>query len=563
MVKNDLWKFKLAKIYFSVVFFIIVGLLVKHQIFDFQKYQSEAKIYHLKKSILFPKRGEIFDRKKRILAYTSSIFELEVYPQYLSERKLSIACSLLLKFFPQYSFSQIAQRLTKKHFLYFTKTLDYEIGKLLQKEIYKKGLHNVLYLKENFKRVYPYEEVINLLGFLNNKKEGVFGIEKKFNQFLKGKEGYWYLQKDAFANLYSYPDYPKVAPIDGEDLYLTIDLDVQRLAYEELKKGVEKEKAKKGGCLIIDCESLEVLALVDYPNINPDFFYLTPASMCESFEPGSIFKLVILATILSFYEKEDFLKKSYDLRRGYLEVGKKRIYDAERKKLGIVDFSDIFIYSSNIGVSQLALKIKKEDFYKMVKKLRFGQKVDIGIPNENSGFIPYFKKKHFPDIDFCNNVFGQGIKTNLLQIALAYLAIAQNGYFVKPILVKKIGKKVFKPETLEKVIDEENVKLIKEILHNVCVKGTGRLALFSEEVKVCGKTGTAQKFDEKLRNYSNTKSIISFVGFFPMEKPKYLIALFLDEPKKSRFASEGVCPIFRNIAYKLWYIRNDLAYFKK
>lgn len=559
MARNDLWKFQLTKVYFSIVFIIILSLLVKYQIIDFQKYEKEAKTYHLKKFILLPKRGEIYDKKKRILASTLPTFALEVYPQYLKEKKLATACSLLLKFFPNYSFVQITQQLRKRHFFYFARNLDYEIGKRLEKEIYKKYLNDVLYLREDYKRIYPYQEVSNLLGFLNNQKEGIFGIEKKFDQLLRGKEGYWFLQKDACANLYSYPNYPKVLPVDGENIFLTIDLDIQRLVYEELKKAVEKELARRGSSLIIDCESLEILALVDYPSINPNFPYLTPASICESFEPGSIFKLVILATILEFYEKEVFLRESYDLRNGYLQIGKRKIYDAERKKLGIVDFFDIFIYSSNIGVSQLALRIRKEDFYKMAERLGFGKKIDIGIPKEDIGFIPYFRRKKLSEIDFCNNAFGQGIKVNLLQIALAYLTIAQRGYLVKPILVKKIGNRVFKPETLGKVIDEKNVEIIKEILSRVCSEGTGKLAIFSEDVKICGKTGTAQKFDKEMGIYSTTKSTISFVGFFPMEKPKFLIIILLDEPKKSRFASVGVCPIFRNIAYKLWYGQNDLV----
>ncbi|MEO0089056.1 MAG: penicillin-binding protein 2 [candidate division WOR-3 bacterium] len=562
MARNDLWKFRLAKVYFSLIFAVIIWLLIKYQIIDFQKYQKEANSYHFKKFILFPKRGEIYDRKRRTLAYTLPVFDLEIYSQYLNEKKRVSLCSLLLKFFPQYSSEQISQQLAKRHFFYFAKNLDYETGKILEKEIRQRQLQNVLYLKENLQRVYPYKEVINLLGFLNSKKEGIFGIEKKFDQILKGKEGYWYLQKDAYANLYPYPNYPKIAPVNGENIYLTIDLDIQKLVYEELKKAVERELAKRGSCIVIDCESLEILAIVDYPEINPDFFYLTPASICESFEPGSIFKLIILATILNFYEKEIFLKEHYDLRKGYLQVGKRKIYDAEKRKLGIVDFFDIFIYSSNIGVSQLALKIKKEDFYKMVNKFGFGKKVDIGIPNEDAGFIPYFKIKNIADIDFCNNAFGQGIRTNLLQIALAYLAVAQNGYYVKPILVKKIGEQVFKPETVEKIIDKKNVEIIKEILLKVCEKGTGKLALFSEDVKICGKTGTAQKFDTQTKSYSTTKSTISFIGFFPLEKPKFLIVILLDEPQKSRFASEGACPIFRDIAYKLWYIRAEIANFK-
>ncbi len=562
MVRNDLWKFRLIKIYFLITFVIIILLLIKYQIIEFPKYQQEANFYHFKKIIFSPKRGEIYDKKRRVLAYTSPNFDLEIYPQYLDEKKRVSACSLLLKFFPQYSFEQIYQQLMKRYFFYFAKNLDYEIGKILEKEIYQRGLQKVLYLRENLQRRYPYKEIINILGFLNNQKEGVFGIEKKFDQLLKGKEGYEYLQKDAYGNLYSYPNYPKISPVNGEDIYLTIDLGIQKLVYEELKKAIKKESARRGSCIIIDCESLEILAMVDYPEINPNFFYLTPASICESFEPGSIFKLVILTTILNFYEKESFLKERYDLQNGYLQIGKRKIYDAERKKLGIVDFFDIFIYSSNIGVSQLALKIKKEDFYKMVRKLGFGKKVDIGIPNEDAGVIPYFKKKYLPDIDFCNNVFGQGLKTNLLQIALAYLVIAQNGYLVKPILIKKIGEQVFKPETVEKVIDEKKVEIIKEILYNVCSKGTGKLAVFSEDIKICGKTGTAQKFDKQTKKYSMVKSTISFIGFFPMEKPKFLIAILIDEPQKSKFASDGVCPIFRNIAYKLLCIRNGISDFR-
>jgi len=553
MVRNDYWKFKIARLYFSLVFLFILGLLIKYQILEHRKYNLIATTYHLKKIVLLPKRGEIFDKKARVLATSVPIFELEVHPSYLNEEQKVKACSLFLKVFPQYSFEAIYKLLKKDRFFYFTKNLDYSQGKILEKEINKKGLKNALVLKENFYRLYPFKEVSNLLGRINSQNIGLWGIEKKFDNLLKGKEGYWYLQKDACANLYPYPNYPKVEPINGENIFLTIDLDIQRMVYEELKKAVEKENAKRGSCIIIDCESLEILSVVDYPDTNPNFFYLTPASICEEFEPGSIFKLVILAAILESSQKEIFLREQYDLRTGYLQIGKKRIYDAEKKKLGIIDFYDIFIYSSNIGVSQLVLRLGKEEFYKMVKKFRFGEKIDIGISNEAKGFIPYFKNKNISDIDLCNNTFGQGIRASLLQIALAYLVIAQNGYYVKPILIKKIGEKVFKPETLEKIIDEKNVLMIKEILHNVCLKGTGKLANFSENIKICGKTGTAQKFDNQLGCYSSKKSTISFVGFFPEEKPKYLIAILLDEPQKSRFASEGVCPIFRNIAFKLYY----------
>jgi cell division protein FtsI/penicillin-binding protein 2 len=261
--------------------------------------------------------------------------------------------------------------------------------------------------------------------------------------------------------------------------------------------------------------------------------------------------LVILTTALESQNRDKLLSEKFDVSQGYIIISGKKIKDTHRTK--ILDFPGIFIHSSNIGVSMLSQKLDALDFYLMARKLGFTLPTGIELPGEASGYLDS-PKKIKKALRFANNAFGQGLRVNFLQLANAYLAIANNGILLKPYIVKEIVSPVqgtiYKGEKTEvrRALDINVAQISKEILSRVVSEGSGVKAAL-DVYEVCGKTGTAQKLVNGV--YSSEKSLMTFIGFFPKNEPKYLIAVLVDEPKRTlmtRFAGDVTCPLFKNIA---------------
>jgi len=210
------------------------------------------------------------------------------------------------------------------------------------------------------------------------------------------------------------------------------------------------------------------------------------------------------------------------------------------------------VKSSNPGCALLSMQLRPEKYYELARALGFGNAVGIGLPNEGSGWID--PPGRLNTLRFANVVFGQGVTVTLLQLAAAYLCVANDGVYVRPYVVESVrqsGRVVrrFVPARLRQAMKPENARRMKDILERAVAEGTGTLAQI-DGVQVCGKTGTAQKV-EPGGGYSKTKSRMTFVGFFPKERPEYVIAVLVDEPKTIRFAGTAACPVFKQIGENL------------
>jgi cell division protein FtsI/penicillin-binding protein 2 len=197
----------------------------------------------------------------------------------------------------------------------------------------------------------------------------------------------------------------------------------------------------------------------------------------------------------------------------------------------------------------------------MERRFGLGIPTAIELPGEASGLVDGPEK--LTQLRFANNAFGQGVRATLIQLSMAYLSIADNGLLLKPYIIKEInknGKIIYRGEKkiVRRVLSEKLALKIKDILAGVVTNGTGTTAAI-DGYPVCGKTGTAQKIEPDGK-YSQKKSMMTFIGFFPKEKPKYLIAVYVDEPKISRFAGTVTCPLFRDIGNKILTINNHDAY---
>lgn len=552
-----------------IVFWAIALIYVFYlQIILGKKYAKKAKGFQETTVELLAPRGQIYDRCGRQLAVNRSCFSISVLPQYL-EHKRKEAATILASCGVK-DFRATYQELNKKKkFYWYQKQVDYNIGKSLLTKLKKAGLAGAISVVADKDRYYPFRDIVaSAIGFVGStkpgSKKGWAGIEYQFDSLLSGRPGKMVCGLDGLGNIYYHPAYSSEPAVAGCDIYLTLDLDIQLIAYEELKASMEDCSAIFGSVLVMDCATGEILAMVDYPDFDPNQYERvnpkewTPFAVNSEFEPGSSFKLVILATALNSPNREQLFKEQYDVSDGYITISGKRIKDVHKGKT--LDFPGIFIHSSNIGVSLLSQRLDALDFYLTARRLGFTLPTGIELPGEATGYLDSPRKLK-KALRFANNAFGQGLRTTLLQLANAYACVANDGILLKPYIVKAIINPVqgmlYRGEKtiIRHAFDLNTANQMKEILHRVVTEGSGTKA-FLDEFEVCGKTGTAQKLVNGM--YSSEKSLMTFIGFFPRAKPKYLIAVLIDEPKRTaqtRFAGDVTCPLFKNIATRIIHLK--------
>uniref|UniRef100_A0A7C3Z274 Penicillin-binding protein 2 n=1 Tax=candidate division WOR-3 bacterium TaxID=2052148 RepID=A0A7C3Z274_UNCW3 len=541
-------------LFFSCFLFLIFNLF-HLQITQGRKYRELSdRIYHQRKEKLLAERGAIWDRKGTLLAFSEISSFLWVDWKNLRREGEKRVESLIDQYLPQIGESLGNNKETSWRRSF--PPMKYELGKNFAQVLRKENLSHIMRVDNDFRRHYSFPFFTNILGaFSETEKKGLWGLEAVWDRFLRGRDGFIIYQKDAWGRTFPYPFYPRAEPEGGCDIYLTLDKDIMEISFEELKKGVEEFKAKKGSVLVLSCETGEVLAMVDYPLVDAEARFLRPYSLLWEFEPGSVFKFLIAALALESKDCDSFLMRKYDVSTGEIKIGKETIREYHNKKLGVLTFSDIFAFSSNCGVALLTSQLPLQDYYSLLLNFGFGCLTGIEL-EERRGYIPALEllkkgRKCSPHLYACNS-FGQGLRVTLIQLACAYLAIANDGLLLRPYVIKEVKRgadTVLLKNRLvvRRVISEKTAKYLKEILASVCEKGTGRNAKI-EGVSVCGKTGTGEKPYSQGRGYSE-KAVTTFIGFFPKERPKYLVAVMLDEPIGP--AAENSAVLFRRIGEKI------------
>ncbi len=535
-----------------------VGLLIRLgevQIGKWRYYQERAKGQHWMRVEIPGERGKIYDRNGRLVAFNRSSCAIRIHPRYV--RDMDTLAEILSDFGLGGMRENRRAISAHKGFFTFWKGLEATLGDSLRKVLTKRQFSNAVVVQDVFERVYPYGELCaDIVGFAVS-DGGRAGLEWELDGVLRGKPGWVLLQKDALGWTFPYPSYPMKKAMPGFDVQLTIDVDIQEICYRALEDGVVRSGAQRGSVVVLDAQTGAILAAVDYPGYNPERYAEFPperyklAAVADQFEPGSSFKIVICAASLEDSALHRFTERLYDVSRGFIEIGSHKIKDVHPN--GVLSFDSIFIQSSNLGCALLSFDVNPELYYSVARGLGFGQKVDIGLPDEGSGRLD--KPKALKNrLRFATISFGQGVMVTLLQLACAYLCVANDGVYLKPYLIQSLkgnGRTIVLGKKIEvrRALHPETAVRIKDILERVVRNGTGKLAAIPN-TRVCGKTGTAQKV-EPWGGYSSTRSLMTFVGFFPKEDPRYTIAVMLDEPTQVRFAGSAACPVFKEIGERL------------
>ncbi len=515
--------------FLSFLFLLVWLRLLDVQILNKEKYISYIKKqYYTKESIVLP-RGSILDKNGDIFAISVPTLTLFAIPKYLTERQKKILSKELSIKLHIPETRILKKLLSKKGYVIIAENINKEKKDELLK--LRKDLKAWNFgIIESSKRFYPFKSLAGTtIGFVNRKTGiGMEGLEYKLNSILGGGTGKLLLMRDASGNPFTI----EKEDISGKhfNVQISIDKNIQFMAEQALKKLVEIRKPKEAAVLIVDPNTGDILAAATYPNYDPNRYwrYRIHRNIIfqNAYEPGSLAKPFVYALA---YEKGT-LKKHYYCGNGAIRVGRRIIRDhAPFKNLTP---EEIIIHSSNVGIIKIALDLDKNEIYKNFLKFGFGKSTKT-FPGEASGII----RKVYGKAQIAYMSIGQSWIATPLQIAMAYSSIANGGYLLKP----RLEKAYINPETgerkevpikiIRKVLKDETVEKLKQVLKLVVEEGTAKTGR-SDFYTIAGKTGTAQKYDPETKSLSKTKYYTWFAGFFPVEKPKYTIVVFANEPQK-------------------------------
>jgi cell division protein FtsI (penicillin-binding protein 3) len=543
----------------ALFFFVGLGIILVRayqlQVIKRDEYAALARAGYEGTIKILPKRGTIYDRQGRELAISVEVESIYAHPNLVEKKfdaakQLSRALGLNQK--------EILNKLQSNHSFVWVKrkTSPGEV-----KRVRALGLEGVGFTTEA-RRYYPNQEIgAHLIGFAGTDNQGLEGLEKRYDSILKRPQHTLVQKRDARGRPFYLSQAISPDP-DMKSLVLTIDKDIQYRAQQALKAAVEKNKAKRGHCILLDPETGEILAMVVVPLFNPNVFgkyqphQWRNLAITDCYEPGSTLKAFLAAAALD----EECLSPQdiFYCEQGKFEVGNETIHDT--KELGWLTFSGIIAFSSNIGAVKIGQKLGYERYSAYLKDFGFGSKTGIDLIGERNGFVRPVEKSR--EIDQATVYYGQGMDATSLQIAVAMGAIANGGKLMRPYVVKAIvdqsGRIVeeTKPRVVRRVISPQTSRKVTQILQEVVTdEGTGSLAAING-YGVAGKTGTAQKVDPNTKAYSKENFVSSFVGFMPTDKPELVILVMVDEPNPVAYGGLVAAPVFQEVgAWALHHLR--------
>jgi cell division protein FtsI (penicillin-binding protein 3) len=389
-----------------------------------------------------------------------------------------------------------------------------------------------------------------LIGFTNSEHTGRAGVEMSQESVLKGEILSKIRERDRLGRVYEETKSTTATP---NDVVLTISNSIQYKTEEALSKGARNSRAKSGKVVVLDPQTGEILAMANYPTFDPnDFRNIKPATwknraIQDSYSPGSVFKMITYGAAL----EEDLIKpeKTINCGEGSITVSGHTFNDSHT--IGTVSYTRAFAQSSNVGAIKTGLRVGKDRFYEYARHFGFGQKTGIRLPAETSGILR--SPKTWNGDSLASMSIGYEIGVTALQSAVAFATIANDGVKIQPHVIKEIrqsdGKivSITEPEK-ERVVSVETARDLRKMMQRVVTDGTAKQARLSGYTSA-GKTGTAWKYDPKLKAINKNKYVSSFIGFAPADNPRVVIAVVLDEPKGgSRNGGDVAAPIFREIA---------------
>jgi cell division protein FtsI/penicillin-binding protein 2 len=415
-------------------------------------------------------------------------------------------------------------------------------------------------VEEEETRVYPEKtlaaHILGYVGYQDTGLVGRYGIEGEWQKQLAGSLGFMSGERDARGGFIGVADKEFNPASNGDDVVLTVDRVVQSFIEDELKKGVEKYGAERGSVLVMDPHTGAVLGMATYPTFDPNYYYaindprvqLNPV-VSDLFEPGSILKPLVMAAAI---EEKKVTPETTMVDNGPVKVAKYTINTFDGKHHGVQTMTQVLEQSNNVGMVWVGQQLGAETMYDYFRRFGLGERTGIELEGETQSTLPEPAKWNIATV--ATSAFGQGIALTPLQALDGINTLANKGVLMQPNIVREVRHsdgttKKTDPQAVRQVVSPDTAEKLSAMMVSVIENGVGRAARVPGYY-MAGKTGTAQVPDDRGK-YSPDRKIISFVGFGPVENPKFSILIKLDNPAGLSFASGTSAPMFKAITEKL------------
>jgi cell division protein FtsI (penicillin-binding protein 3) len=528
----------------SLPLFLVWARVAWLQVVEGDELNRRAESQHVRRVWQPPVRGTVTDRNGEPLAYTMNNYSIVAEPSKVTNPRKTAAALAKALHTPPHRIERLLR--SKRQQVY----LERRVTPMLERRVDLSALSGIAERLE-LKRVYPLgESAAHVVGYLDHGAQGSGGIESELEELLRGEPGWATELRDARGNAYFALGKRSKPARRGHDVTLTLDAKLQDVAASELRKAAERLDARGGALVAVDPRTGEILALVSWPSFDPERIGETPLdalrnrAVVDPYEPGSTFKLVAATCAL----QDGILAPGTPIHceEGTYDFGGYTITD--HHPYGTLTFKEAFAKSSNIAFGKVGVQCG-ERLYPVARAFGFGSPTGIPLAGESGGMIR--PPRDWSRRSAATLAIGYEVMATPVQLAMAYAAVANEGVRMRPSLIRTItdpdGKVVYRnrPEALERVMKPELARTLLSFMRGVMTSGTGMESNLAW-VAVGGKTGTSEKFQAG-SGYSRSRHFASFVGIAPLDDPKLVCLVVLDEPKVMTYGGSAAAPVFSNV----------------
>ncbi len=516
---------------------VTVWRVAELQVVDRPFLQNEGDKRSVRHETIPAHRGIIFDRNGKPIAVSTPVVSIWANPEELITAGADVSALATALDVKAKDLRKKLRANAKREFIYLKRQIEpAEAKKIMALKV--PGVYSI----DEYRRYYPAGSVAaQLVGLTNIDDQGQEGIELAFDDWLSGEPGKWRVLKDRRGHLVREAEVVSSAS-PGKELMLSIDLRLQYLANKELQKAVQSLKARAASLVMLDVKTGEILAMANQPTFNPNNrSRLNPAgvrnrAITDQIEPGSVIKPLTIAAALESGRYSPHTP--IDTSPGKMRIGKDTVSDV--RNYGKLDVTGVITKSSNIGVSKIALDLGPDTILSLFQKVGFGQSTGVAFPGESTGLLPYRMK--WRPIETATLAYGYGLTVSPLQLAQAYMVLANGGVFQPVTLLKRDI-----PPEGTRVMSADVAHEVLTMMETVVAKGgTGTRAKL-DGYSVAGKTGTVRKLGKE--GYTDSRHIGSFVGIAPADAPRIVMVVVIDSPANGKYYGGLVAaPVFSRVA---------------
>jgi len=560
-----LLKIKILSAFFILLFAVLLARLFFWQVINGRKLSNEARSQYNSSQVVAVSRGNILAADGSYWVIRTQAWLIWANPRQLEKTPSEIANQLAPFFVENVNDRQALLQETGRLQNLLGKTgvawvaLEQKVGDDIKKNIEALKIQGIGFDMQEASYYPEASAAAQVLGFVGKEDKGMdvgyFGLEGYYDLPLSGKPGFVGGQKDALGAPILLGGTTQVSAIPGVDLQTNIDKRIQTLVEDELSKGIEKYGASGGSVTVMDPTTGRVLAMASLPSFDPekysqynDSLFKNPV-ISDSFEPGSILKVVIMAAGLDANVIQPDTK--CDICSGPLRVDKYLIKTWNDKYHPDISMTDVIVNSDNVGMSFVGQKLGSDALYDYLHKFGIGVKTGIDLQGETA---PKLREKGTWNIvDLATASFGQGVAVTGIEMIRAVAAIANGGYLVTPRVVDSTQgngwKEAVKSEPPVRIITQQAAEEITQMMVDAAENGEAKWCRIPG-FNVAGKTGTAQI--PVAGHYDATNTNHSFIGFAPADQPKFVMLVTLKSPTSSPWAAETAAPLWYSIAKDLF-----------